>query len=234
MNSSKARAVVMAGGFGTRLRPLTATLPKPMVPVADRPMMEHIIQLLKKHGFEDIVISLKSSEVPGMVESYRLMAKECDYPLHLGVTEAGPLLGGTVKSALAFGLLLHEGIGDTMRVSLSADPVEEIKVGYKILQALGFKVNMPELVSCPTCGRLQTDLLGLVTRVEKALEGVKKPIRVSVMGCNVNGPGEAAGSHLAVIGGKDYLTLARNGKVIAKLRLEELEERLLAEIDSFK
>lgn len=192
------------------------------------------VRLLEKHGFEDIVISLKSSEVPGMVDAYRLMATECDYPLHLGVTEAGPLLGGTIKSSLAFGLLLHEGIGDTMRVSLSADPTEEIKVGYKILQALGFKVNMPELVSCPTCGRLQTDLFGLIERVEKALEGIKKPIRVSVMGCNVNGPGEAAGSHIAVIGGKDYLTLARNGKVVVKLPPEELEERLLAELETFK
>jgi (E)-4-hydroxy-3-methylbut-2-enyl-diphosphate synthase len=192
------------------------------------------VRLLEKHGFADIVISLKSSEVPSMVEAYRLMAKSCEYPLHLGVTEAGPLLGGTIKSALAFGLLLHEGIGDTMRVSLSADPVEEIKVGHKILQALGFKVNIPELVSCPTCGRLQTDLFGLIERVEKALEGIRKPIRVSVMGCNVNGPGEAAGSHLAVIGGKDFLTLARNGKVVAKLPPEELEERLLTELESLK
>lgn len=192
------------------------------------------IRLLEKHDFHDIVISLKSSEVPSMVEAYRLMSKRSDYPLHLGVTEAGPLIGGTIKSALAFGLLLHEGIGDTMRVSLSADPVEEVKVGKKIMQALGFPTNIPELVSCPTCGRLQTDLFSLISRVEKVLDGIKKPIKVAVMGCNVNGPGEVVGAHLGVVGGKDFLSLTREGKVIAKLAPEELEKRLLEELETFK
>lgn len=192
------------------------------------------VQLLEKHNFHDIVISLKSSEVPGMVAAYRLMAERSNYPLHLGVTEAGPLLGGTIKSSLAFGLLLHEGIGDTMRVSLSADPVEEVKVGKKILQALGFPTNMPELVSCPTCGRLQTDLFGLISRVEKVLDGIKKPIKVAVMGCNVNGPGEVVGADIGVVGGKDFLSLTRDGKVIAKLPPEELEKRLIQELETLK
>jgi (E)-4-hydroxy-3-methylbut-2-enyl-diphosphate synthase len=192
------------------------------------------IRLLEKHDFGDIVISLKSSDVPSMVAAYRLMSQRSDYPLHLGVTEAGPLLGGTIKSSLAFGLLLHEGIGDTMRVSLSADPVEEVKVGKKILQAMGFPTNMPELISCPTCGRLQTDLFGLITRVEKVLEGIKKPIKVAVMGCNVNGPGEVVGADIGVIGGKDYLSLIRDGEVIAKLPPEELEQKLLEALESLK
>jgi len=192
------------------------------------------VRLLESHEFYDIVISLKSSEVPGMVEAHRLIAQRCDYPLHLGVTEAGPLLGGTIKSALAFGLLLHEGIGDTIRVSLSADPVEEIKVGKKILQSMGFPTNMPELVSCPTCGRLQTDLFSLIERVEKALEGIKKPIKVAVMGCIVNGPGEVRDADIGVIGGKGYLSLTRNGEVIAKLPPDQLEERLLAELAKFE
>lgn len=192
------------------------------------------VRLLEEHGFEDIVISLKSSDVSGTVEAYRLIAGRVDYPLHLGVTEAGPLMGGTIKSAVAFGLLLHEGIGDTIRVSLSADPVEEIRVGKKILQSLGLFSNAPELVSCPTCGRLQTDLFGLIERVEKVLEGIKKPIKVAVMGCNVNGPGEVSGADLGVVGGADFLSLVRNGKVIAKLPPEQLEEALLKELERFR
>jgi (E)-4-hydroxy-3-methylbut-2-enyl-diphosphate synthase len=192
------------------------------------------VRLLEEHNFEDIIISLKSSAVAGTVEAYRLISKKVNYPLHLGVTEAGPLIGGAIKSAVAFGLLLHEGIGDTIRVSLTADPVEEIKVGKKILQSLGLFTNAPELISCPTCGRLQIDLLGLVARVEKVLEGIKKPIKVAVMGCNVNGPGEVADADIGVIGGADYLSLIRNGKVIARLRPEELEEALLKELEAFQ
>lgn len=192
------------------------------------------VRLLEEMGFEDIVVSLKSSEVAGMVEAYRLMSQKTIYPLHLGVTEAGPLQGGTIKSSVAFGLLLHEGIGDTIRVSLSADPVEEIKVGKKILQSLGLFSNMPELISCPTCGRLQTDLFGLIGRVEKVLEGIHKPIKVAVMGCHVNGPGEVAGADIGVVGGADYLALVRDGKVIAKLPPEQLEEALLKELERFR
>ncbi len=192
------------------------------------------VRLLEDEGFEDIVISLKSSDVASMVESYRLASQKCNYPLHLGVTEAGPLMGGTIKSSVAFGLLLHEGIGDTIRVSLSADPVEEVKVGKKILQSLGLFTNAPELVSCPTCGRLQTDLFGLIGRVEKVLEGIKKPIRVAVMGCNVNGPGEVTGADIGVVGGADYLSLVRDGKVIAKLPPEQLEEALLKELERYR
>ncbi len=192
------------------------------------------VRFLEENDFYDICISLKSSEVPGMVTAYRTIAEKVDYPLHLGVTEAGPLMGGTIKSSVAFGLLLHEGIGDTIRVSLSADPVEEIKVGKKILQSLGFPTNQPDLVSCPTCGRLQTDLFGLIGRVEKVLEGIKKPIKVAVMGCNVNGPGEVGDADLGVVGSADYLALVRKGKVIGKFPPDELEKELVKQLDTFR
>ncbi len=192
------------------------------------------VRLLEEMDFNDICISMKSSEVPGMVEGYRKIAKLVDYPLHLGVTEAGPLMGGTIKSSVAFGLLLHEGIGDTVRVSLSTDPVEEIKVGKKILQSLGLFSNMPDLVSCPTCGRLQTDLFGLISRVEKVLEGIKKPIKVAVMGCNVNGPGEVGDADLGVVGSADYLALVRKGEVIGKFPPEQLEVELLKQLQAFR
>lgn len=192
------------------------------------------VRLLEEMDFHDICISMKSSEVPGMVEGYRKIAELVNYPLHLGVTEAGPLMGGTIKSSVAFGLLLHEGIGDTIRVSLSTDPVEEVKVGKKILQSLGLFSNMPDLVSCPTCGRLQTDLFGLISRVEKVLEGIKKPIKVAVMGCNVNGPGEVGDADLGVVGSADYLSLVRKGKVIGKFPPEQLEVELLKELQAFR
>ncbi len=192
------------------------------------------VRLLEEMGFEDIVISLKSSAVAGTVEAYRLISEKVSYPLHLGVTEAGPLQAGTIKSSVALGILLHEGIGDTIRVSLSADPVEEVRAGKKILQSLGLFSNMPELISCPTCGRLQIDLFGLIERVEKVLEGIHKPIRVAVMGCNVNGPGEASDADIGVIGGADHLSLVREGKLIARLRPEQLEEALMKELERYR
>lgn len=192
------------------------------------------VRFLEDLDFHDICISLKSSEVTGMVEAYRRISRLVDYPLHLGVTEAGPLMGGTIKSSVAFALLLHEGIGDTIRVSLSADPVEEVKVGKKILQSLGFPTNMPDLVSCPTCGRLQTDLFGLIGRVEKVLEGIKRPIKVAVMGCNVNGPGEVGDADIGVVGSADYLALVRKGKVVGKFPPEQLEQEIIRILESMQ
>jgi (E)-4-hydroxy-3-methylbut-2-enyl-diphosphate synthase len=148
--------------------------------------MRHV-GILERHDFTDIVISLKASTAQATIEAYRLIARKCDYPLHLGVTEAGPAFSGAIKSSVAMGILLAEGIGDTLRVSLTADVEDEIRAGWEILKALGIRRRGPELVSCPTCGRTEIDLVGLVAKVEKALIGVDKPIKVAVMGCIVNG-----------------------------------------------
>ncbi|MGL5935616.1 MAG: flavodoxin-dependent (E)-4-hydroxy-3-methylbut-2-enyl-diphosphate synthase, partial [Cetobacterium sp.] len=160
------------------------------------------MRLLEKFNFTDIIISLKSSNVKMMVEAYRKLAKLCNYPLHLGVTEAGTAFQGTVKSAIGIGSLLVDGIGDTIRVSLTEDPVEEIKVAKEILKVLGLKEVGVEIVSCPTCGRTEIDLIGLAHQVEKEFEKVDKKIKIAVMGCVVNGPGEAKEADYGVAGGK--------------------------------
>ncbi len=160
------------------------------------------VRILEKLNFHDILISIKFSDVPRMVEGYRLLAKKVNYPLHLGVTEAGTTYVGTIKSSIGIGILLHERIGATIRVSLTADPVEEIRPGFEILKALGLRQYGPEIISCPTCGRTEIDLIGLAKKVEKALAGIEKPIKVAVMGCVVNGPGEAREADIGVAGGK--------------------------------
>ena len=170
------------------------------------------MRLLEKFNFTDIIISLKSSNVKMMVEAYRKLAKLCNYPLHLGVTEAG-----TVKSAIGIGSLLVDGIGDTIRVSLTEDPVEEIKVAKEILKVLGLKEVGVEIVSCPTCGRTEIDLIGLAHQVEKEFEKVDKKIKIAVMGCVVNGPGEAKEADYGVAGGKGVGVLFKKGEVIKKV-----------------
>lgn len=188
------------------------------------------IALFEKRHFKNLKISLKSSDVMETVRAYRLLAEETDLPFHLGVTEAGTLLAGTVKSALGIGILLQEGIGDTFRVSLTAHPREEVKVAHHLLGALGLRRRGVEIISCPTCGRCRIDLLGLVSKVEKALTGFSTPLKVAIMGCVVNGPGEAKEADIGIAGGKGLGLLFAKGKLIRKVPEGELVDALLNEI----
>ena len=177
-----------------------------------------------------IKISLKSSNVLNTIAAYRLLSDKVDYPLHLGVTEAGTLISGAVKNAIGIGILLYEGIGDTLRVSLSRDPVEEVKVAYEILRALDLRHRGPEIISCPTCGRCEIDLFNLVEKVEKALSGITSYPKVAIMGCVVNGPGEAREADVGVAGGRGQGTLFKKGEVVKKIPEENLAEVLIREV----
>src|SRR5256884_7548292 len=185
--------------------------------------------LFEEHGFRDIKISVKHNDPVVMIQAYRLLAARCDYPLHLGVTEAGPAFQGTIKSAVGFGALLAEGIGDTIRVSLSAPPVEEVKVGTAILESLGLRERGLEIVSCPSCGRAQVDVYTLADRVTAALEGFPAPLRVAVMGCVVNGPGEAREADLGVASGNGKGQIFVRGEVIATVPESQIVETLVEE-----
>jgi (E)-4-hydroxy-3-methylbut-2-enyl-diphosphate synthase len=185
--------------------------------------------LFEEHGFRDIKISVKHHDPVVMVQAYRLLADRCDYPLHLGVTEAGPQFQGTIKSAVAFGALLAEGIGDTIRVSLSAPPVEEVKVGIAILESLGLRDRRLEIVSCPSCGRAQVDVYSLAERVHAGLEGLTVPLRVAVMGCVVNGPGEAREADLGVASGNGKGQIFVKGEVIKTVPEALIVETLVEE-----
>lgn len=185
------------------------------------------IKLLEQFGFEDICVSLKASSVPVTMRAYRLMAERYDYPLHIGVTEAGTQEMGELKAAAGIGGLLSLGIGDTLRVSLTADPVEEVYAARKILKAIGLRREGPELISCPTCGRTQIDLIPIAMQVEELLKRVDKPITVAVMGCIVNGPGEARHADVGLAGGKGEGVLFRRGEIVAKLPEAELVPGLM-------
>ncbi|MDX2393034.1 flavodoxin-dependent (E)-4-hydroxy-3-methylbut-2-enyl-diphosphate synthase [Streptomyces sp. DK15] len=185
--------------------------------------------LFEEHGFGDIKISVKHNDPVVMVNAYRQLAAACDYPLHLGVTEAGPAFQGTIKSAVAFGALLSEGIGDTIRVSLSAPPVEEVKVGNKILESLNLKPRRLEIVSCPSCGRAQVDVYKLAEEVTAGLEGMEVPLRVAVMGCVVNGPGEAREADLGVASGNGKGQIFVKGEVIKTVPESKIVETLIEE-----
>jgi len=185
--------------------------------------------LFEEHGFRDIKISVKHNDPVVMIRAYRQLAEQCDYPLHLGVTEAGPAFQGTVKSAVAFGALLAEGIGDTIRVSLSAPPVEEIKVGNAILESLGLRERGLEIVSCPSCGRAQVDVYTLAEQVTAGLEGLPVPLRVAVMGCVVNGPGEAREADLGVASGNGKGQIFVKGEVIKTVPESQIVETLIEE-----
>ena len=189
------------------------------------------VRMLEDLGFHDIVISLKASNVPVTIESYRLMSAMTDYPLHIGVTEAGTLFSGMVKSAAGIGCLLAEGIGDTLRVSLTGDPVEEVRVGIEILKALDLRRTGVELISCPTCGRTRIDLIKIANEVEKRLAGCSKPIKVAVMGCAVNGPGEAREADIGIAGGVGEALLFKKGRIIRKIPQERIVDELLEEIE---
>ncbi|MBF5029636.1 flavodoxin-dependent (E)-4-hydroxy-3-methylbut-2-enyl-diphosphate synthase [Micromonospora sp. ANENR4] len=185
--------------------------------------------LFEEHGFRDIKISVKHNDPVVMIRAYRQLAEQCDYPLHLGVTEAGPAFQGTIKSAVAFGALLAEGIGDTIRVSLSAPPVEEIKVGNAILESLGLRERGLEIVSCPSCGRAQVDVYKLAEEVTAGLEGLPVPLRVAVMGCVVNGPGEAREADLGVASGNGKGQIFVKGKVVKTVPEAQIVETLIEE-----
>jgi (E)-4-hydroxy-3-methylbut-2-enyl-diphosphate synthase len=191
------------------------------------------IELLRGLDFHAIKVSLKASDVGRTVTAYRLLSGRTDLPLHLGVTEAGPLFSGLVKSALAIGILLAEGIGDTLRVSLTRDPTEEVRAGFEILQALGIRRRGPEIVACPTCGRTRIDLFGIVERVEKALANCEVPVKIAIMGCVVNGPGEAREADIGIAGGEGVGVLFRKGRVVRKFAEEQLVEVLLREVARF-
>jgi (E)-4-hydroxy-3-methylbut-2-enyl-diphosphate synthase len=185
--------------------------------------------LFEEHGFRDIKISVKHNDPVVMIRAYRQLAEQCDYPLHLGVTEAGPAFQGTIKSAVAFGALLAEGVGDTIRVSLSAPPVEEVKVGNQILESLGLRERGLEIVSCPSCGRAQVDVYKLAEEVTAGLEGLPVPLRVAVMGCVVNGPGEAREADLGVASGNGKGQIFVKGRVVKTVPESQIVETLIEE-----
>ena len=191
---------------------------------------EHL-ELLEKQGFYDTCVSMKSSTVPTMVAAARLFREKCDYPIHIGVTETGPVRQGLIKSALGIGALLLDGIGDTIRVSLTDDPVEEVYAAKDILKAAGLRKEGVNIVSCPTCGRTRIDLIGLVNRVDEALKDCRKPITVAVMGCVVNGPGEAREADIGIAGGDGWGMIFEKGVQVEKLPYEELLPALLNRID---
>ncbi len=194
----------------------------------------HHVALLEEHDFNDIVISLKASSVPMMIAAYRLIAQRVNYPLHLGVTEAGTIWSGTIKSSIGIGTLLADGIGDTIRVSLTGHPVEEVKVATQILKSLGLRKSGVEIISCPTCGRCQIDLINIANSVEQKLQNSGKNIKVAVMGCVVNGPGEAREADIGIAGGDGVGLIFKKGKIIKKVPEEKLVDELMKEIETYE
>lgn len=190
------------------------------------------VKILEELNFYDIVISIKSSNVPMMIEAYRLINDKVNYPLHLGVTESGTVFKGTIKSSVGIGTLLAEGIGDTIRVSLTSDPVEEIKVAKELLKSLGLIDEGIEFISCPTCGRTEINLIKIAEEVEERLQKCNKKIKVAVMGCVVNGPGEAREADIGIAGGKGVGIIFKKGEIIKRVKEEELVEELIKEIEA--
>ncbi|MEO0139934.1 MAG: flavodoxin-dependent (E)-4-hydroxy-3-methylbut-2-enyl-diphosphate synthase [candidate division WOR-3 bacterium] len=185
-----------------------------------------------ERDFEDFVLSVKSSRVPETIKAYRLLASKTDQPLHVGLTEAGPLWPGAIRSSVALGILLEEGIGDTIRVSLTGDPVDEVRVAWEILKSLEKRARGPMIISCPTCGRMRVDILPIVQEITEALKDLKEPIRVAVMGCEVNGPGEAREADFGVASGQGFGLIFRKGRVVKRVKAEDITKALLDEIAS--
>jgi (E)-4-hydroxy-3-methylbut-2-enyl-diphosphate synthase len=185
------------------------------------------VVLLESMNFDNIVISLKVSNVPMTIKAYQILSEKCNYPLHIGVTEAGTLMGGTIKNALGIGILLSQNIGDTLRVSLTADPVEEVKVGWQILKSLQIRKHGVEFISCPTCGRTQVNMLPIAEKVEKEMEKIDKNIKVTVMGCAVNGPGEASEADFGVACGDNSGLLFKHGEIVKKVPEDKIVEELI-------
>ena len=214
------------------------SLPKDLLEKYGHPTPEALVEaawrhirILEKMDYKNIKISLKAHDVPLTLAAYRLMASQCDYPLHVGITEAGTVNSGIIKSAVGIGTLLAEGIGDTIRVSLTGDPVREVKVGFEILKSLGLREYGPTLISCPTCGRTQINLEKLALEVEKRLAEISEPITVAVMGCVVNGPGEAREADVGIAGGINEGLIFRKGEVLKKVAEADIIDELFAEID---
>jgi len=192
--------------------------------------LDHI-RILEELDFHDIIVSLKASDIRLAVEAYEKAARTFDYPLHLGITESGTLFSGTIKSAAGLGILLNKGIGNTIRISLSADPVEEVKVAKELLKIFGLASNAPTLIACPTCGRIEIDLIKIANEIEEYLQNIKAPIKVSILGCAVNGPGEAREADIGIAGARGEGLLFRKGKIIRKVPEETMVEELKKEID---
>ncbi len=192
------------------------------------------MEICDEFNFHDIVISVKSTDTRLMIEAYRLVANRTDIPLHLGVTEAGPARSGTIKSAVGIGTLLAEGIGDTIRVSLTDDPIKEVEVGKEILRSLNLASHSVELISCPTCGRLEVDLFKIMKELEEKLSAVKKPITIAVLGCVVNGPGEASAADIGIAAGKGVGILYRKGQMIKRVKEEDIVKTILEEVDKYQ
>jgi (E)-4-hydroxy-3-methylbut-2-enyl-diphosphate synthase len=188
------------------------------------------VRLIEKQGYEELKISIKSADVLTTIASYRALAEQTDYPLHLGVTEAGGLIGGTVKSSVALGILFFEGIGDTFRISLTRDPVDEIRVAYELLRSLKIRERGPELISCPTCGRTKIDLFGLAEAVETFIQTMQSPLKVAVMGCAVNGPGEAREADIGVAGGHKVGIIFKKGEIYKRVPEEKLLDVFMDEL----
>ncbi len=195
--------------------------------------MRHV-NIAREFGFEDIIIAVKSTSVALMIQAYRMIARETDFPLHLGVTEAGSFTGGTIKSSVGIGTLLAEGIGDTIRVSLTDQPEREVEVGKQILRSLGMAQRGVEIISCPTCGRLEVDLFKIVKELETALKGVKKNIQIAVLGCAVNGPGEAKEADIGIAAGKNSALLFKKGKAVKKIKESEIISEIVREVEMFE
>ena len=228
-------------GIPIRIGVNSGSLEKDLLEKYGGPVPEALVESALRHvaildevNFNDVIISIKSSNVMRTVEAYRLLSKQTDLPLHIGVTEAGTTWRGTIKSAVGIGTLLAEGIGDTLRVSLTGDPLEEIKVGREILKSVGYLKEGIEFVSCPTCGRTEIDLIGIATEVEKRLEGLNKPIKVAVMGCAVNGPGEAKDADIGIAGGKGVGIIFKKGVIVRRVGEAEMIDALDAEIVSMQ
>jgi (E)-4-hydroxy-3-methylbut-2-enyl-diphosphate synthase len=239
-SESKIKEVVKAAmeyEIPIRIGVNAGSLEKDLLEKYERPCAEALVEsalrhasLLEKNGFYNIVLSVKSSNVIENISSYRLLSDKTDYPLHLGVTEAGTIFSGTVKSSVGIGTLLSEGIGDTIRVSLTDDPLQEIKVGKEILKACGLRKGGIEIISCPTCGRTSIDLIGIAKKAEEALKDIDKTIKVAIMGCVVNGPGEAREADIGIAGGKGEGIIFKKGQILKKVSEEKLLSELIEEI----
>jgi len=233
VSAAQSRAVPIRIGVnaGSLSRSILKTYGHPTPEAMVESAMGHI-KMLEDFDFNLIKVSLKSSNVLHMVSAYRLLADKLDYPFHLGVTEAGSRMAGTVKNALGIGILLSEGIGDTIRVSLTCDPVEEVRVAYEILRSLDLRRKGVEIISCPTCGRCRIDLFSLVEEVEDVLSSITSPITVAIMGCTVNGPGEAREADVGIAGGPGYGTLFKRGKAVRKVPEADLAKALIEEVQN--
>ena len=214
------------------------SLEKPLLEKYGHPTAEAMVEsalghirILEDLKYQEIKISLKASDVPKTVAAYRLLSRQVEYPLHIGITEAGTTFSGTIKSSVGLGILLHDGIGDTLRVSLTGDPVDEVRVGYEILKSLGLRQRGVNFVSCPTCGRCQINLIKVAEEVERRLQSVHKQITVAVMGCAVNGPGEAREADVGVAGGNGEGLIFRKGEIVRKVSEDKLADALLEEIN---